>query len=144
MSSMWYCFKISLGFAVYWKIKSNLQRAVNVFYHRLYILTWRNTGCTQELPCVVLFQARSQSGKPGFTGCRGFSRPTRILRRGEVLNEKWRKQVQQNYFEKLFCLSCTFIFRNERNWMKKSARVSEKLVSPSLPGLQVATRLCFD
>ena len=40
-----------------------------------------------------------------------------------------------------FCLSCTFIFRNERNWMKKSARVSEKLVSPGLPGLQVATRL---
>ena len=37
-----------------------------------------------------------------------------------------------------FCLSCTFIFRNERNWMKKSARVSEKLVSP---GLRVATRL---
>ena len=40
-----------------------------------------------------------------------------------------------------FCLSCTFIFRNERIWMKKSARVSEKLVSPGLPGLQVATRL---
>ena len=40
-----------------------------------------------------------------------------------------------------FCLSCNFIFRNERNWMKKSARVSEKLVSPGLPGLQVATRL---
>ena len=40
-----------------------------------------------------------------------------------------------------FCLSCTFIFRNERNWMKKSARVSEKLVSPGLPSLQVATRL---
>ena len=40
-----------------------------------------------------------------------------------------------------FCLSCTFIFRNERNWMKKSARVSKKLVSPGLPGLQVATRL---
>ena len=40
-----------------------------------------------------------------------------------------------------FCLSCTFIFRNERNWMKKSVRVSEKLVSPGLPGLQVATRL---
>ena len=38
-----------------------------------------------------------------------------------------------------FCLSCTFIFRNERNWMKKSARVSEKPVSPGLPGLQVAT-----
>ena len=39
-----------------------------------------------------------------------------------------------------FCLSrtCTFIFRNERNWMKKSASVSEKLVSP---GLQVALRL---
>ena len=41
----------------------------------------------------------------------------------------------------LFCLSCTCIFWNERNWMKKSARVSEKLVSPGLPGLQVATRL---
>ena len=40
-----------------------------------------------------------------------------------------------------FCLSCTFIFRNERNWMKKSARVTVKLVSPGLPGLQVATRL---
>ena len=40
-----------------------------------------------------------------------------------------------------FCLSCTFIFRNERNWMKKSARVSEKLVNPGLPGLQAATRL---
>ena len=39
-----------------------------------------------------------------------------------------------------FCLSCTFIFRNERNW-KKSARVSENLVSPGLPGLQVAKRL---
>ena len=40
-----------------------------------------------------------------------------------------------------FCLSCTFIFRNERNWMKKSARVSEKVVSLGLPGLQVAMRL---
>ena len=40
-----------------------------------------------------------------------------------------------------FCLSCTFIFRNERNWMKKSARVSEKLVSLGLPDLLVATRL---
>ena len=41
-----------------------------------------------------------------------------------------------------FCLYCTFIFRNEKNWMKKSARVSEKLVSPGfIPGLQVATRL---
>ena len=30
--------------------------------------------------------------------------------------------------EGLFCLSCTFIFRNERNWMKKSARVTVKLV----------------
>ena len=29
----------------------------------------------------------------------------------------------------------------EINWMKKRARVSEKLVSPGLPGLQVATRL---
>ena len=24
-----------------------------------------------------------------------------------------------------FCLSCTFVFRNERNWMKKSVRVSK-------------------
>ena len=40
-----------------------------------------------------------------------------------------------------FCLSFTSIFRNERNWMKKSAKVSEKLVSAGLPGLQVATRL---
>ena len=40
-----------------------------------------------------------------------------------------------------FCLSCTFIFRNERNWMKEKAGVSEKLVSPDLPGLQVVTRL---
>ena len=37
-----------------------------------------------------------------------------------------------------FCLSCTFIFRNERNWMKKSAWVSEKPVSLGLSGLQVA------
>ena len=43
--------------------------------------------------------------------------------------------------EEPFCLSCTFIFRSERNWMKKSVRVSEKLVSPGLPGLQIATRL---
>ena len=42
-----------------------------------------------------------------------------------------------------FCLYCTFIFRNERNWMKNSARVSEKLVSPGLPGLQVATCLVY-
>ena len=34
-----------------------------------------------------------------------------------------------------FVLSCTFIFRNERNWMKKSARVTEKLVSPALTWL---------
>ena len=40
-----------------------------------------------------------------------------------------------------FCLSYIFISRNERNWMKKSARVSEKLVNPGLPGLQVAVRL---
>ena len=41
-----------------------------------------------------------------------------------------------------FCLSCNFILRNERNRrMKKSVRFSEKLVSPGLPGLQVATRL---
>ena len=40
-----------------------------------------------------------------------------------------------------FCLSCTFIFLNERNWVKKSARVSEKLVRLGLPGLQVATHL---
>ena len=35
--------------------------------------------------------------------------------------------------------TCTFIFRNERNWIKKSAGVSEKLVSPGLPGLLAAT-----
>ena len=40
-----------------------------------------------------------------------------------------------------FCPSCTFIFLNERKWMKKSARVSEKPGSPGLPGLQVAMRL---
>ena len=40
--------------------------------------------------------------------------------------------------EGLFCLSCTFIFRNERNWTKKSARVSEKLVSP---GARVSEKL---
>ena len=39
------------------------------------------------------------------------------------------------------CLSCTFIFRNERNWVKKNARFSEKLVNPGLPGLQIATGL---
>ena len=42
-----------------------------------------------------------------------------------------------------FCLSCISIFRNERNWIKKSARVSEKLISPGLSGLQVATRLAI-
>ena len=47
----------------------------------------------------------------------------------------------RNDFEGPFCLSCIFIFRNERNWMKKGSRVSEKLVSPGLPGLQVTTRL---
>ena len=31
-----------------------------------------------------------------------------------------------------FCLSYTFIFQNERNWMKKSARVSEKTGKPGL------------
>ena len=40
-----------------------------------------------------------------------------------------------------FCLSCTFIFQKERNWMKKSARVSVKLVNPGLSGLQVQYRL---
>ena len=34
-----------------------------------------------------------------------------------------------------FRLSSTFIFRNERNWMKKSVWVSENLVSPGLPVL---------
>ena len=55
-----------------------------------------------------------------------------------------RRVASQFFFGKPegpFCLFCTFIFRNERNWMKKSARVSEKLVSPGSPGLQVATRL---
>ena len=31
--------------------------------------------------------------------------------------------------EGAFCLSCTFIFRNERNWIKRIARISDKLVS---------------
>ena len=56
----------------------------------------------------------------------------------------WRKQAQQNDFEGPFCLSCTRKSRNEGHWVKKSARVSEKLVSPGLPGLQVATRLIVD
>ena len=40
-----------------------------------------------------------------------------------------------------FCLSCTFIFRNERSWIKESVKVSEKLVNTGLSGLQVATCL---
>ena len=59
----------------------------------------------------------------------------RCLRRSDVLNEKWKKQVQQNDFEGPFCLFCTFTFRNEKNWIKKSARVSEKLVSPGFTWL---------
>ena len=51
-----------------------------------------------------------------------------------------RNVTQQNDFEGPFFLSCIFIFRNE-NWMKKSARLSEQLVSPGLPGIQVARRL---
>ena len=59
-----------------------------------------------------------------------------------VFNKQARSQpVFSGKPEGPFCLSCTFIFRNERNCMKKSARVSEKMVSPGLPGLQVATRL---
>ena len=65
---------------------------------------------------------------------------SRCLRRGDVLGKKW-KQVQQNDFEGQFYLSCSFIFRNERNGMKKSARVSEKFVSPGLHGLLEATDL---
>ena len=43
-----------------------------------------------------------------------------------------------------FCPSCTSIFQNERNWMKKSARVSKKLVSRGyLSGLQAAMRLSW-
>ena len=57
------------------------------------------------------------------------------------LNQARSQPVFSGTPEGPFCLSCTFIFRNERNWMKKSARVSEKMVSPGLPGLQVATRL---
>ena len=40
-----------------------------------------------------------------------------------------------------FVCPVPIICRNERNWMKKNARVSEKVVSPGLPGLQVATHL---
>ena len=57
------------------------------------------------------------------------------------------KRVARQFFSGkpgfTFCLSCTFIFRNERNCMRKSARVSEELVSMGLPGLQVATRLAL-
>ena len=45
-------------------------------------------------------------------------------------NQARSQPVFSGKLEGPFCLSCTFIFRNERNWMKKSARVSEKLVSP--------------
>ena len=41
----------------------------------------------------------------------------------------------RNDFAGPFCLSCTFIFRNERNWMKKSARVLEKTGKPGLTWL---------
>ena len=34
--------------------------------------------------------------------------------------------------EEPFCLCCTFIFRNERNWTKKSARLSEKTGKPGI------------
>ena len=37
--------------------------------------------------------------------------------------------------EEPFCLSCTFIFPSERNWMKKSVRVSEKTGKPGLTWL---------
>ena len=54
--------------------------------------------------------------------------------------------------EGLFCVSCTFIFRNERNSrMKKSARVSKKNGKPGLtwltgsnaPGTGRVQRLAF-
>ena len=71
-----------------------------------------------------------------------------ILRWGPKVRfrERYAKQARSQLVfsgkpEGPFCLSCTFIFRNERNWMQKSASVSENLVSPGLPGLQVATRL---
>ena len=71
------------------------------------------------------------------------ARLCRCLRSGDVLNEKWRKQVEQNDFERPCYLSCSFLFRNERSWTKKSARVSEKLASPDLPCLLVATLLLW-
>ena len=70
----------------------------------------------------------------------------RLLRRLRLQRQEVWKRCQarsQPVFsgkpEGPFCLSCTFIFRKERKWMKKSARVSEKLVRPGSPGLQVAT-----
>ena len=61
---------------------------------------------------------------------------------GSIWSRQARSQpVFSGKHEGPFCPTCTFIFRNERNRMKKSARVSEKLVSPGLPGLQVAMRL---
>ena len=49
------------------------------------------------------------------------------------------RRVASQFFsgkhERPFCPSCTFIFRNERKWMKKSARVSEKTGKPGLTWL---------
>ena len=39
------------------------------------------------------------------------------------------------------CPAPSFSEISERNWMKKSARVSEELISPGIPGLQEATCL---
>ena len=65
------------------------------------------------------------------------SRHQRIMIR--TINRRVANQFFSGKPEGPFFLSCTLIFRNENNWMKKSARVSEKLISPVLPGLQVAS-----
>ena len=65
-----------------------------------------------------------------------------------LFSSKFDRRVASQFFlvspsDHFVCPVPSFSEMKEINWMKKSARVSEKLVSPGLPGLQVATRL-FD
>ena len=52
---------------------------------------------------------------------------------------KWK--IKKTNLAERFNLSYSFIFRNDRNWIKKSARISEKLVSLGLPDQLVAMHL---
>ena len=61
-----------------------------------------------------------------------------------LFSSKFDRRVASQFFlDHFVCPVPSFSEMKEINWMKKSARVSEKLVSPGLSGLQVATRL-FD